>query len=88
MNKLTIDCGPISYNDRSKLCHALIAEGYTFKENNEQNSITVQGGSSRPAMSRAANTVAPTTFTAAPPTAPMYSMIERTFLPLRTEICR
>jgi hypothetical protein len=28
MHKPTIDCGPISYNDRSKLCHALIAEVY------------------------------------------------------------
>jgi hypothetical protein len=43
--KLTIDCDPISYNDRSKLCHALIAEGYSFEENNEMNTVTVLGAS-------------------------------------------
>ena len=41
MHKLTIDCDPISYNDRSKLCHALIAEGYNFEENNEKNIVRV-----------------------------------------------
>jgi hypothetical protein len=45
MHKLTIDCDPISYNDRSKLCHALIAEGYSFEENNEKNTVTVLGAS-------------------------------------------
>jgi len=45
MHKLTIDCDPISYNDRGKLCHALIAEGYSFEENNEKNIVTVLGAS-------------------------------------------
>jgi hypothetical protein len=45
MHKLTIDCDPISYDDRSKLCHALTAEGYSFEENNEMNTVTVLGAS-------------------------------------------